>query len=213
MCSAVLYGAGGSGGPMGMIYYADFAPLNQYMEPYNIPDFDNQIPMWGGTGTNWLTQGLGIGGMVVGGFQMKFNGDRYGALYLISGGLLIQNIVYDSKTIRVTGVFAPGITSLFFVLNSSTERSEFLLGSMVFLLGITTEIKITHGTKLEFGAGYNIVSKESWEKLSGPESATLPENTPISGLCISMAVKFGGGSPTTTQGGVYVPTPVPTTGY
>jgi hypothetical protein len=208
VCSGVLYGAGGSGGPMGMLYMVDLSKLNDSLAVDGINFKNNDLLVWGGAGTNWLTNSIGIGAMGLAGFQ--FSEDRSAALYLGTAGLCIQNIITEGSVSQVTLMYGPGFTTLHLVRGVGVNRAEYSVGGMAFFAAITIQLKISDMTRIEFNFGGNMVSNEKWEQLTGPAAYLLPADTDITGIYGAVVLRFGG-TYVSEQSGIYLNTPATST--
>ena len=187
----VLLGVGGSGGPIGIVYMSNLDSLDEYFTSQNI-QFDDNIMIWGGSGSNLLTDKFGIGGTIAGGFQFNKDSD-YGALYFVTGILTMENMLFESKIFQISALYGPGYTLLDLVLNSGNQRVEFATGGMSFLVAVGIQLKLAEVTRLEIDIGYNIVTGTTeWRKISGPESSIIPPTANLSGAYVALLLRFGG---------------------
>jgi len=201
-CAGISYGAGGSGGPMGMMYMVDLSKLNNTLAPDGIEFTDNNLLLWGGAGTNWLTDAFGVGGIGVAGFQ--FSEDRSAALYMGMAGLSIQNILIEGSISQVTLMYGPGYTSMHLVRGTGVNKCEYAVGGMAFFAAVTLQLKVSNMTRLEIDLGGNMVSNESWVQLKGPAAYPIPEDMNITGVYGALILRFGG-TYVPEQGGIYLP--------
>jgi len=208
LCSIELYAGGGNGGPIGLIYQVDLTPLSNYVQTYDIPQFNNEIYIWGGAGTSWLTKSFGIGLTAVGGYQMKFKDKSYGAIYTVLGISTIENIIFEGHRTQFVLKYGPGFVINRFVLldgrGAFAERSEFSIESMLFYVALSSQLKLSEVLRIELSINYFAVPGSEWTLVSG--SAPVPGKTKLDGLGISFGIKFGG-SYIPSSSGVYIPSP------
>jgi hypothetical protein len=207
ICNVTVFAGGGNGGPMGMAYVVDLSPLNAFLAGtnpggtnYDVPAFDPQIMMWGGSGTNWATNALGIGIMGAGGFQMKFgegNG-RYAAIYTACGTVTFEPIIIESKLMQLVFKFGPGFMTNHLVLmentSGTTYRHEYAINSYIIFAGVGMQLKMSESTRLEIGAGYFGNTLTNWELITTTNPGGMlnkPAGTDFSGLNAFVALKFG----------------------
>jgi hypothetical protein len=189
--SPSLFGAGGAGGPMGMIYLiSNIAPVNSYIAALNIPPFDNTNYMIGGTGVNWFTDTIGIGGMLTAGSQSRKQWNNYATLTVAAASILIQNIFHEGRRSQYSVIYGPGYTYVRFLLDDSVTQQEMMINSMTFCIAFTAQFKISEYLRLELELGLNTVAENQWQRVSG--SGSLPADGNMSGYFGGLALKFGG---------------------
>ena len=187
------YGGGGSGGPIGVAFTADdISSVNSYLSALDIPAFDNVTYMIGGTGVNLLTKSVGIGGLITVGSQFRNKSNRYATLTLVNAGLPIQYIFHEDKKTQYTFTYGPGYAYLGLSINDGVNEYEFNIASMMFIIALTAQFKISEFLRLEVQLGMNSIAKNEWKITAGPEGTPLPEKSDISGIYGAFALRFGG---------------------